>query len=420
VSVVVIGLNHRTVPLELLERMTVSDAHLAKALADLVGRDHVPEAVVLSTCNRTEIYASVERFHAAYQDVRDFLSDVSYLSVDAFSDHLYAHYDADAAGHLFTVASGLDSAVLGESEIQGQVKHAWERARAEGTTGAALNMLFRHAVEVGKRVRTDTGISRNITSVAHSAVAMARDRLGPLTGSRILVLGAGDMGERMISALVEDGAAEVFVANRTWDRSVDLAERVGGSPIHLDDLPRSLERVDLLLTSTGASSIMIEHGDLAPVMAERGDDRPLFIVDIAVPRDVDPAAADLPGVTLLDMDDLRAFAEAGIEERKREAKAARTIVDAELERYLSVSSAREVAPLVASLRDRVEALRQAELARNAIRLDGLDDGQREAVEAVTRSVLAKVLHEPTVRLKEAAGSDRGERLADSLRALFDL
>jgi glutamyl-tRNA reductase len=420
VSVVVIGLNHRTVPLGLLERMTVSDAHLPKALADLSARDHVSEAVVLSTCNRTEIYASVERFHAAYQDVRDFLSDLSFLPADGFNDHLYAHYDADAAGHLFAVASGLDSAVLGESEIQGQVKSAWERARAEGTAGTALNMLFRHAVEVGKRVRTDTGISRNITSVAHSAVAMARGRLGDLAGAQVLVLGAGDMGERMITALVDGGAAEVRVANRTWDRSVELAERVGGAPVHLGDLPRSLVQADLLLTSTGASSIMIERDDLVSVMAPRADDRPLLIVDIAVPRDVDPAAADLPGVTLLDMDDLRAFAQVGVEERKREAMAARAIVDDELERYLAVSSAREVAPLVASLRDRVEELRRAELARNGIRLDDLDDSQREVVESVTRAVLAKVLHQPTVRLKEAAGSPRGERLADSMRDLFDL
>lgn len=419
-SVVVIGLNHRTVPLELLERMTVSEAHLPKALADLTERDHVSEAVVLSTCNRTEIYASVERFHAAYQDVRDFLSDLSFLPAEAFNDHLYAHYDADAAGHLFAVASGLDSAVLGESEIQGQVKQSWESARGEGACATSLNMLFRHAVEVGKRVRTETGISRNITSVAHSAVAMARERLDGLAGSRVFVLGAGDMGERMVTALLDEGVAGVRVANRTWDRSVELAERVGGEPVHLDDLPGSLAQVDLLLTSTGASSVMVEQGDLAPVAAERGDDRPLLVVDIAVPRDVDPAAADLPGVTLLDMDDLRAFAQAGVEERKREAKAARAIVDDELERYLTISSAREVAPLVASLRDRVEELRRSELARNGIRLDGLDDGQREVVEAVTRSVLAKVLHEPTVRLKEAAGSSRGERLAESLRELFDL
>jgi glutamyl-tRNA reductase len=420
VSVVVIGLNHRTVPLELLERMTVSDAHLPKALADLSGRDHISEAVVLSTCNRTEIYASVERFHAAYQDIRDFLSDVSFLQAEAFGDHLYAHYDADAASHLFTVASGLDSAVIGESEIQGQVKTAWEVARSEGTAGPSLNLLFRHAVEVGKRVRTDTGISRNITSVATSAVAMARQRLGGLDGARILVLGAGDMGERMIGALVDDGAAEVRVANRTWDRSVELAERVGGTAIHLDDLPMSLGEVDLLLTSTGASSIMIEHGDLDPVMTARGEDRPLLIVDIAVPRDVDPAAADLPGITLLDMDDLRAYAQAGVAERHREAKAARTIVDAELERFQTLSSAREVAPLVATLRGRVEELRAAELAKHGIRLDDLDDSQREVVEAVTRNVLAKILHEPTVRLKEASGSPRGERLAESLRDLFDL
>lgn len=419
-SVVVIGLNHRSVPLDLLERMTVSDAHLPKALADLAGRDHVSEAVVLSTCNRTEVYASVERFHAAYQDIRDFLSDVSFLPADAFNDHLYAHYDADAAAHLFAVASGLDSAVLGESEIQGQVKSAWEHARTEATSGSTLNMLFRHAVEVGKRVRTDTGISRNLTSVAHSALAMARERLDRLVDARVLVLGAGDMGERMISALVGDGAAEVLVANRTWDRSVELTDRVGGVPIHLDDLPQALSRVELLLTSTGAASIMVERGDLAPIMAERPDDHPLLIVDIAVPRDVDPAAADLPGVTLLDMDDLRIFAQAGVEERKREARAARAIVDDELERYLTISSAREVAPLVAALRGRVEELRQAELARHGIRLEDLDDGQREVVEAVTRNVLAKVLHEPTVRLKEAAGSPRGERLAESLRDLFDL
>jgi glutamyl-tRNA reductase len=249
---------------------------------------------------------------------------------------------------------------------------------------------------------------------------MARERLDGLGGARILVLGAGDMGERMIAALVDDGAAEVRVANRTWARSVELAERVGGSAIRLDQLPAALGEVDLLLTSTGAGSIMVEHGDLAPVVAQRPEDLPLLIVDIAVPRDVDPAAADLPGVTLLDMDDLRLFAQAGVAERKREAKAARTIVDDELERYLTLSSAREVAPLVASLRGRVDELRQAELDKNGIRLAELDDGQREVVEAVTRNVLAKVLHEPTVRLKEAAGSPRGERLAESLRDLFDL
>ena len=419
-SVVVVGLNHRTVPLELLERMTVSDADLPKALADLAGREHVSEAVVLSTCNRTEIYASVERFHAAYRDIRDFLSGVSFLPAEDFNDHLYAHYDAEAAGHLFAVASGLDSAVLGESEIQGQVRYAWERAQGEGTAGSALNVLFRHAVEVGKKVRTDTGISRNITSVAHAAVAMARERLDGLHGSRILVLGAGDMGERMVTALVDNGAAEVRIANRTWRRSVELAERLGAEPVRLGELPQTLREVDLLLTSTGASSIMVEHGDLAPVTADRPANRPLLIVDIAVPRDVDPAAADLPGITLLDMDDLRAFAQAGVEERKREAKAARAIVDDELERFLTVTSARQVAPLVAALRGRVDDLRQAELDKNGIRLAELDDGQREVVEAVTRSVLAKVLHEPTVRLKEAAGSPRGERLAESLRDLFDL
>jgi glutamyl-tRNA reductase len=416
VSVVVIGLNHRTVPLDLLERMTVADADLPKALADLAGRDHVSEAVVLSTCNRTEVYAAVERFHPAYADIREFLSRLAFLPPEAFGDHLYAHYDEAAAGHLFAVAAGLDSAVLGESEILGQVRTAWERSLEEGTSGPALNMLFRHAVEVGKRARTETAIGQNVASVSQAAVAMAAERLEGLAGRSVLVLGAGEMGEGMVRSLVQAGADPVRVANRTWERSVDLAHRSGATAIHLDDLPSALVDIDLLLTSTGATSIIVEHGDVEPVIASRAG-RPLLIVDIAVPRDVDSAAGDLPGVTLLDMDDLRSYAETGLAERRREVAAVRAIVEEEVERFLEHSTAREVAPLITALREKVEDLRQAELARMA---GPLDDQQRQALDAATRAALAKLLHEPTVALKDAAGTPRGERLAEALRELFDL
>ena len=418
-SVVVIGLNHRTTPLDLLERMTIADAALPKALHDLVSRTDVSEAVVLSTCNRTEVYAVAERFHGAYQDIRDFLAEVAFLAPEDFSDHLYTHYDAPAVAHLFSVAAGLDSAVLGESEILGQVKVAWGRAREEGAAGPGLNLLFRHALEAGKRARSETGIARNITSVSQAAVALAADRLGGLAGRRVLVLGAGEMGEAMALGLAKAGAADIAVANRTWDRAVELADRAGGRAVRLLDVPDAVVDVDVLLSSTGAASPLLEVEEVERILAVR-DGRPLLIVDIAVPRDVDPAVASLEGVTLLDMDDLRAFADAGTQARRREVAAVRDLLDDELERYLGATSAREVAPMITALRDRAETLRRAELDRYRGRLDGLDATQMEAVEALTRGIIGKLLHEPSVTLKDAAGSPRGDRLVSSLRELFAL
>jgi glutamyl-tRNA reductase len=419
VSLVVIGLNHRSVPLDLLERMTIDDARLPKALHDVVAREHVSEAVVLSTCNRTEIYVVAEKFHGAYADVRNFLADMTYLPPEVFADHLYVHYDTEAVQHLFEVAAGLDSAVVGEAEILGQVRHAWEEAQTEGATGSSTNLLFRHALEVGKRARTETAIARNIASVSTAAVALATDRLGGLVGKRVLVLGAGDMGEGMVRGIVGAGVDDVRIANRTWERSCELAERVGGRAIRLAELNDALTEVDLLLTGTGATSIMLEHSDLSRIMAAR-DGRPVLIVDVAVPRDVDPAAAELPGVTLLDMDDLRTFAEAGQRERSREVGKVQAMIAEEIERFTSVISAREVAPLVASLREQAETIRAAELDRFRSKLASLDPHEAEAVEALTKGIVAKLLHDPTVGLKDAAGSPKGERLAEALRDLFDL
>ena len=418
-SLVAIGLNHKSVPLDLLERMTLGESDLPKALHALMARPHVSEAVVLSTCNRTEVYAFAERFHGAYQDVRDTLAELCHLLPEEFSEYLYAHYDADAAQHLFTVASGLDSAVIGESEVLGQVRRAWEVAQAEATAGASINRLFRHAIEVGKRARTETTISRHITSVSQAAVAMAAERLGTLDGRNVLVLGAGDMGAGMAVSLAAAGVREIVVVNRTWEHGAELAAQVDGRAARLADLPAELAAADVLLTSTGATSMIVESADIAAVMAARGA-RPLLIVDIALPRDVDPSAAALEGVTLLDMNDLTAFAEAGMRERRREVDAVAHIVDDEVARYVAQSTAREVAPLVAALHDRADAVRVAELERQRARLADLTAAERAAVEAVTRGIVAKLVHSPTVRLKDASGTARGERLAESLRDLFDL
>ncbi len=417
-SVVVIGLNHRSTPLDLLERMTIGDAGLQKALHDLVSREDVSEAVVLSTCNRTEVYAVAERFHGAYQDIRDFLAEVAFLAPEDFSDHLYVHYDAAAVSHLFTVASGLDSAVLGESEILGQVKRSWDRAREEGAAGPALNLLFRHAIEAGKRARTDTAIAQHTTSVSQAAVAMAAQRLGGLHGRTGLVLGAGEMGEAMALALARAGT-DLAIANRTWDTAVTLAGRVQGEAVRLADLPVTLQAVDVLLSSTGAATPLLEVDDIERVVAARAG-RPLLIVDIAVPRDIDPAVGRLPGVTLLDMDDLRAFAELGTSARQGEVASVRALLDDELERYLGATSARAVAPMIVALRDRAEEVRQSEVDRFRGRLGGLDDAQLDAVDALTRGIIAKLLHDPSIALRDAAGSTRGDRLVAALQDLFAL
>ncbi|HVF74094.1 MAG TPA: glutamyl-tRNA reductase [Acidimicrobiales bacterium] len=419
-SVVVVGLNHRTVPLEVLERMTVNDARLPKALADLCGRENLAEAVVLSTCMRTEIYVVADRFHGAVQDVRNFLAELSFEPPEVFADHMYSFYEDAAVSHLFKVASGIDSAVVGENEILGQVRDAWERAVAEGACGPMLSELFRHAVEVGKKVRSETAISRGTTSVSQAAVQMAAEHLGGLSGRRILVLGAGDMGEGMAVALAGSvGDGEVLVANRTRARAAALAARVGGRAVDFGSLAAALTEADVLLTSTGSQSVLVDASEMALVMEER-QGRPLLVVDVAVPRDVDPGVGDLAGVTLLDMDDLRTFAEAGLAGRRREVARVQQIIAAEVERHCATASARELAPLIVSLRTRGEAVRTAELERFRSKLEALSPAERETVEALTKGILAKLLHEPTVRLKEAAGSPRGDRLAEALRTLFDL
>ena len=292
-SVVVVGLNHRTVPLALLERVTIDDARLPKALHDVLSQDHVSEAVVLSTCNRTEVYVVAEKFHPAYGDLRTFFSELAFADPEELAGHLYVH-DADAAaGHLFRVASGIDSAVVGEAEILGQVRRAWDIAQTENAAGSQLNLLFRHALEVGKRARTETGIGRHVASVSTAAVAMAAQHLGSLEGRSILVMGAGEMGEGMVRALASNGVSDIRIANRTWENAADLAERLGGTAIRLADLDAALSEVDLLLTGTGANSMIIEHADIERVMRARGE-REILVVDVAVPRDVDPAAADIP------------------------------------------------------------------------------------------------------------------------------
>ncbi|HTO01090.1 MAG TPA: glutamyl-tRNA reductase, partial [Microthrixaceae bacterium] len=459
VSVVVIGANHRTASLELLERMVVSGDRLPKLLHALDDAPDVSEAVVLATCNRTEVYLVAEKFHAAYCQVRDFFSDLTFLPPDEFADSLYMHYDDQAIRHLFEVSAGLDSAVPGEHEILGQVRRAWEIAREEGTSRRSMNMIFRHAVGVGKRARTETRISHHVTSVSQAAVILAGEYFtsetakstaspadsealngdATLTGSkcagsaaaaglegrRAVVVGAGSMAKGMASFLAAADVSELVIVNRSVERAESLAEQIrfqngfdritiGG----LSDLTAALTGAELLLTATGADDPVVSFADL-PDQISNGS-QSLLVVDVGMPRDVDPAVAGLDNVNILDMETISALTEANLAARHAETDAVGAIVDEEIRSFANLVDAREAAPVITSLRSQAEQVRQGELERFSNRLAGLDDSQAEAVEALTRAVVAKLLHEPSVRLKDSAGSALGDRLADSVRDLFGL
>ena len=418
-SLVVIGVNNRTMPLNLFESFAVPADNLPKTLVDVKSRRHVSEAVVLSTCNRTEIYVFAEKFHGAYQDVRDFLSDLSDLPAEDFNDYLYVHYEDEAIRHLFSVTCGLDSAVVGENEIQHQVKVAWKKAQEENTCGPIINAAFRRALEVGKRVRTQTGLSKNTPSIARAVVDMAAEHLNGLQAKKVLLLGAGEMAEGMATSLYENEIGEIIFANRNLDNARKLASTSGSKAIAIDEIPKYLNEVDLFISSTAAPEALFNSEQLLNE-PDRKDQKNLLIIDIAIPRDIDPAVADVTGVTLLDMDNLRDFAEPSRVQRETDLVIVRKVISEETNRFLDQQSARKVAPLITEFRDSAEEIRQIELKRFEARLANLSDDQRNAIESLTQGILGKILHDPTVSLNEAAGSPRGERLADALRELFNL
>ena len=418
-SVVVIGVNHRTSPLRVLERVAVGADAMPKALHALSSKDNIREAVVLSTCNRTEVYAVTEKFHAAYDDIAEFFCELGGLRSDELHQHLYSQHDDAAVRHLFEVACGLDSAVIGENEILGQVRDAWSLAQDSGAARTTLNLLFRHALETGKRARSETGISRSTTSISFAAVEMARELLGTLAYRKVLIVGAGTMGEGVAVALTMNSTTEVTVINRTESRGRDLAERLGAEMRPMGELAVALRDTDVVVTCIGAGSFVLDRDLVDPIMAERSG-RTLFIVDIAVPRDVEESVGSINGVELRNLDDLRDWVRSGVETREGEAAKVAAIVAEEVERYGLDATARQAAPLIAAMHSAAEQVRAAEVERHAKRLAELTPEQVDAVEAITRGITAKLLHEPSVRLKESAGTPQGERLADALRDLFDL
>jgi glutamyl-tRNA reductase len=416
--------SHRTAPVALLEQFAMGADDRAKALHDLVGSDHVSEALVLATCNRIEVFAEVERFHGGVTDVSRVLARQAGATVEELSPYVTVHYEDQAVAHLFTVAAGLDSMVVGETQVLGQLRSAYALARTHGTVGRALHPVAQRALRVGKRVHTETGIDRAGASLVSVALDRAEARVGSLHGRTVLVVGAGSMGALSATTLARRGA-DVVIASRTPASAARLAGTVGGRATELDRLPEELVTADALITCTGATGLVIGTDVVATAMARR-DGRPLAVIDLALPRDVEPGVAELPGVHVVDLALLQGE-RASTPGRPTDGPvaaddiaAAHALIEAETALLRAERQAAEVAPTVSALRSQAADVVDAELLRLSTRLPDLDARSRAEIARTVHRVVDKLLHEPTVRVKELAAAPGGTDYAGALRALFGL
>jgi glutamyl-tRNA reductase len=423
-TLLAVGVSHQTAPVALLEQFAMSPDDRVKALHELVGSDHVSEALVLATCNRIEVFAEVERFHGGVTDVSRVLARQAGASVEDLSPYVTVHYEDQAVAHLFTVAAGLDSMVVGETQVLGQLRSAYALAREEGTVGRALHPVAQRALRVGKRVHTETGIDRAGASLVSVALDRAEQRIGSLEDRPVLVVGAGSMGALAATTLARRGAS-VVVSSRTAASAARLAESIGGRAADLENLATELAGTDVLVTCTGATGLVIGSDVVAAAMTGRSG-RPLVVVDLALPRDVDPGVAALPGVHVVDLALLQGERAATPGRPTAgpvvadDVTAAHAIVEAETALLRAERQAAEVAPTVSALRSQAAGVVDAELLRLSTRLPGLDARDRAEIARTVRRVVDKLLHEPTVRVKELAAAPGGTDYAGALRALFGL
>lgn len=418
-AIVVLGLNHKTAPVEIRERLHFPEKDLPGPLGLLGTLPDVFERLILSTCNRVEIYAVVPEGAAARAPLQAFLAEQRGVPAETFGESLYLHVEADAVRHVFRVASSLDSMVVGEGQILAQVKAAYALASRHQCTGPILNNLMERALHVAKQVRTDTGIGAAPISVASVAVDLGRRIFGDLAARTVMILGAGEMAELALTHLKEEGIHTIIVANRHHERAVELAARVGGRAIMFQQARDEMVGADIVISSTGAPHFILGRDDLAEIVRRRHY-RPIFLIDIAVPRDIDPQVNELDNAYLYDIDDLQAVVAANLAAREREAVQAEAIVEREVGQFMEWLQSLEVVPTILSLRERFEGIRRAEMEKALGRMGDLTPEQREAVSALTASIINKILHQPMTELKRQASSTDGHLYASILRALFRL
>jgi glutamyl-tRNA reductase len=411
-----IGVNHNSAPVEMRERLAIPESRLADACQRLAQHPGIDEGMILCTCNRVEVLAATKNGAA---DLRAFVHQYFQVDEHEFEPHLYEYREKEAVRHLFRVASSLDSMVVGEPQILGQVKEAYATARAVGSIGGQLDQLFSRAFAVAKKVRTETAIGSSAVSVASVAIELAKKIFGSLNGKRVYLVGAGKMSELAARHLLAHGAASIFVANRTHERAVTLAGKFNGEAIRFEELYDTADRADIVITSTGAPHAIFrrEHGER--FMARRKN-RPMFFIDIAVPRDVDPGMNKVDGIFVYDIDDLQQAVASHVADRKKEAERAEKMVEDEVERFHARLQTLDVVPTIVSLQEHLETIRQAEIDRVRGRLGSMTPEQEMAIETLTRGIVNKIMHTPITALKSAAREPHATTVVDVVRRLFNL
>ncbi len=416
-NLTLMGINHRTAPVEVRERMNIPEARLEEAAADLVHRSGIREGLILSTCNRVEVMVSAQDDVSADPVIRRFLADHHRCDLSVYEPHFYFYRQQQVIEHLFRVASSLDSMILGEPQILGQLKQAYNVARHAGALNGTLNEIVLQALAVARKVRRDTAIGTSAVSVSYAAVELAKRIFRDLTGTTIFVIGAGKMSEIAAKNLIRSGAGTIFVSNRTHERAVDLAQAFHGKAIRYERLFDYVQKADIVICSTSAPHYVIRRERVEQWLAARKN-RPIFFIDIAVPRNVDPAINELDNAFVYDIDDLGQVVEANKKQREREAAWAEEIVQQEVQRAMRRMASREVVPTIVALEHRLENIREMELDRYRGRLNGLSSQQREAVDALTMGILNKILHGPITELKSGAGLPEQGSLVQLVRKMF--
>jgi glutamyl-tRNA reductase len=417
--IIVAGLSHKTAPVEIREKVTFPEQVQTDALQTLKGYSSINEATILSTCNRMEIYVVASDLEKGKDNIVQFICDYHSLSRDKLENYLYFHDGKHAIHHLFRVASSLDSMVLGEAQIIGQVKTAYNFAFEADATSTILNRLFRHALLAGKRVRSETAIGESAVSISYAAVELAKKVFDTLEGRAVMLIGAGEMIELTATHLVANGVNKVMVTNRTFERAQCLADKYKGEVVNFSDFVDHMHKSDIVISCTGAPHYVVTKSHITKVMQKRKN-KPIFFIDIAVPRDIDPAASKLYNVFAYDIDDLDTVVQSNIEERKKAADIGETIVEAEVKNFSAWMSSLEVAPTIVNLRLQAEEIRQKELEKHLRRLPNLSETEINTVNALTIAIMNKMLHKPIVKLKECSNHEDGYLHIESLRYLYDI
>jgi len=418
-NLILIGMNHKTAPLEIRESLSLACGDSINPLIEIMNIPQIKEAIYLSTCNRVEVLAHAVDEESAVEKLKSFIFNHGNLSPDDMARCLYLYYNHDAVRHLFRVASSIDSMVMGEPQILGQVKDAYRTAVEHNASGIMLNKIIHHAFRTAKRVRTETGIAGNAVSVSFAAVELAKKIFGNLKGKIILLIGAGEMSELAAKHLINYGVEKIFITNRTYARAVQIADNVHGTAVEFEKLQEKLHDVDMIISSTGAPGYVIDVSMITASLRRRKN-RLLFLIDIAVPRDIDPAVGEIDNVYLYNIDNLQDIVDGNLQIRKKEAEKAEAIIDEEVTNYREWYNTLEVVPTIVSLREKMEGIIRGELAKSGAWMENLTEEERKNIEGLANSIINKILHDPITGLKEESRENGALPYIAAIRRLFGL